>query len=160
MATSDPNLPIDPLDECLKSARWPEPTGLERNRLEARWESLARKRFESRRRLFRWTLAASVLLALGLGYGGWLLMGPGQPEPMPPDANGNSPQLADRPTIKQEEPLVRTPTPYEELAFFVAAQQRQMLYQKQQSWPGFLAGYDRVCEGGNVALYKRRTSKP
>jgi len=32
-----------------------------------------------------------------------------------------------------------------------------MLYQKQQSWPGFLAGYDRVCEGGNVALYKRRS---
>jgi hypothetical protein len=31
-----------------------------------------------------------------------------------------------------------------------------MLYQKQQSWPQFLAGYDRVCEGGNVALYKRR----
>ena len=31
-----------------------------------------------------------------------------------------------------------------------------MLYQKQQSWPGFLAAYDRVCEGGNVALYKRR----
>ena len=35
-----------------------------------------------------------------------------------------------------------------------------MLYQKQQSWPGFLAGYDRVCEGGNVALYKRRTLRP
>lgn len=33
-----------------------------------------------------------------------------------------------------------------------------MLYQKQQSWPGFLAAYDRVCEGGNVALYKRKTS--
>jgi hypothetical protein len=33
-----------------------------------------------------------------------------------------------------------------------------MLFQKQQSWPGFLAGYDRVCEGGNVALYKRRVS--
>jgi hypothetical protein len=31
-----------------------------------------------------------------------------------------------------------------------------MLFQKQQAWPGFLAGYDRVCEGGNVALYKRR----
>jgi hypothetical protein len=33
-----------------------------------------------------------------------------------------------------------------------------MLYQKQQSWPGFLAAYDRVCEGGNVALYKRKPS--
>lgn len=31
-----------------------------------------------------------------------------------------------------------------------------MLYQKQQSWSGFLAGYDRVCEGGNVALYRRK----
>ena len=31
-----------------------------------------------------------------------------------------------------------------------------MLYQKQQSAPQFLAAYDRVCEGGNVALYKRR----
>lgn len=31
-----------------------------------------------------------------------------------------------------------------------------MLYQKQQTWPGFLAAYDRVCEGGNVALYRRR----
>jgi hypothetical protein len=31
-----------------------------------------------------------------------------------------------------------------------------MLFQKQKAWPGFLAGYERVCEGGNVALYKRR----
>jgi hypothetical protein len=37
-----------------------------------------------------------------------------------------------------------------------AAEGGDMLYQKQKSWPGFLAGYDRVCEGGNVALYKRR----
>ncbi len=29
-----------------------------------------------------------------------------------------------------------------------------------QSWPGFLAAYDRVCEGGNVALYKRRGVRP
>ena len=35
-----------------------------------------------------------------------------------------------------------------------------MLFQKQQSWPGFLAGYDRACEGGNVALYKRRPYGP
>lgn len=31
-----------------------------------------------------------------------------------------------------------------------------MLYQRQQLYPKFLSGYDRVCEGGNVALYKRR----
>jgi len=37
-----------------------------------------------------------------------------------------------------------------------AAEGGDMLYQKQQSWPGFLAAYDRVCEGGHVALYKRR----
>ena len=39
-----------------------------------------------------------------------------------------------------------------------AAEGGDMLYQKQQSWPGFLAAYDRVCEGGNVALYRRRLS--
>ncbi|HUQ88959.1 MAG TPA: hypothetical protein VM096_15485 [Vicinamibacterales bacterium] len=37
-----------------------------------------------------------------------------------------------------------------------AAEGGDMLYQKQKSWPGFLAAYDRVCEGGNVALYRRR----
>ena len=37
-----------------------------------------------------------------------------------------------------------------------AAEGGDMLYQKQKSWPGFLAGYDRVCEGGNVALYRRK----
>jgi hypothetical protein len=37
-----------------------------------------------------------------------------------------------------------------------AAEGGDMLYQKQQAWPGFLAAYDRVCSGGNVALYKRR----
>ena len=37
-----------------------------------------------------------------------------------------------------------------------AAEGGDMLFQKQKSWPGFLAGYDRVCEGGHVALYKRR----
>jgi len=37
-----------------------------------------------------------------------------------------------------------------------AAEGGDMLYQKQKLWPGFLAAYDRVCEGGNVALYKRR----
>jgi len=37
-----------------------------------------------------------------------------------------------------------------------AAEGGDMLAQKQRSWPGFLAAYDRVCEGGNVALYRRR----
>jgi len=37
-----------------------------------------------------------------------------------------------------------------------AAEGGDMLFQKQQSWPGFLAGYERVCSGGNVALYRRR----
>jgi hypothetical protein len=37
-----------------------------------------------------------------------------------------------------------------------AAEGGDALFQKQQSWPGFLAAYDRVCAGGNVALYKRR----
>ena len=41
-----------------------------------------------------------------------------------------------------------------------AAEGGDMLFQKQQSWPGFLAGYDRVCEGGNVALYRRKGSSP
>jgi hypothetical protein len=36
-----------------------------------------------------------------------------------------------------------------------AAEGGDMLFQKQQAWPGFLAAYSRVCEGGNVALYKR-----
>jgi hypothetical protein len=37
-----------------------------------------------------------------------------------------------------------------------AAEGGDMLFQKQKSWPGFLAAYDRVCEGGHVALYRRR----
>lgn len=37
-----------------------------------------------------------------------------------------------------------------------AAEGGDMLLQKQKQWPGFLAAYDRVCEGGNVALYRRR----
>lgn len=39
-----------------------------------------------------------------------------------------------------------------------AAEGGDMLSQKQKSWPGFLAGYDRACEGGHVALYRRRHS--
>ena len=31
-----------------------------------------------------------------------------------------------------------------------------MLAQRQKEYPRFLAAYDRVCEGGNVALYRRR----
>lgn len=35
-----------------------------------------------------------------------------------------------------------------------------MLFQKQREWPGFLAAFDRVCEGGNVALYRRKPVGP
>jgi hypothetical protein len=35
-----------------------------------------------------------------------------------------------------------------------------MLFQKQKEWPGFLAAFDRVCEGGNVALYRRKPVGP
>jgi hypothetical protein len=44
-----------------------------------------------------------------------------------------------------------------------AAEGGDALFQKQKDWPGYLAGYDRVCSGGNVALYRRkglRTSGP
>jgi hypothetical protein len=37
-----------------------------------------------------------------------------------------------------------------------AAEGGDMLHQKHQAWPAFLAAYERVCEGGNVALYRRR----
>lgn len=37
-----------------------------------------------------------------------------------------------------------------------AAEGGDLLFQRSQQHPGFLADYDRVCEGGNVALYKRR----
>lgn len=38
-----------------------------------------------------------------------------------------------------------------------AAEGGDMLHQKAQGWPGFLRGFERVCEGGNVALYRRRS---
>jgi hypothetical protein len=37
-----------------------------------------------------------------------------------------------------------------------AAEGGDMLFQRSQSSPGFLAAYDRVCGGGNVGLYRRR----
>jgi hypothetical protein len=37
-----------------------------------------------------------------------------------------------------------------------AAEGGDMLFQKQQASPQFLAAYDRICAGGNVALYRRR----
>ena len=37
-----------------------------------------------------------------------------------------------------------------------AAEGGDLLYQRSKEWPGFLEGYERVCEGGNVALYRRR----
>lgn len=33
------------------------------------------------------------------------------------------------------------------------------LHQIAKQWPGFLKDYERVCEGGNVALYRRRPSR-
>jgi hypothetical protein len=36
-----------------------------------------------------------------------------------------------------------------------AAEGGDMLHQKAQAWPDFLRGFERVCEGGNVALYRR-----
>ena len=36
-----------------------------------------------------------------------------------------------------------------------AAEGGDMLHQKAAAWPDFLKGFDRVCEGGNVALYRR-----
>jgi hypothetical protein len=32
-----------------------------------------------------------------------------------------------------------------------------VLFQRSKEWPGFLERFDRACEGGNVALYKRIT---
>ena len=37
-----------------------------------------------------------------------------------------------------------------------AAEGGDRLHQKATQWPEFLRGFERVCEGGNVALYKRR----
>ena len=37
-----------------------------------------------------------------------------------------------------------------------AAEGGDRLYQIAKQWPGFLSGYQRVCEGGNVALYRRK----
>jgi hypothetical protein len=36
-----------------------------------------------------------------------------------------------------------------------AAEGGDLLAQRHREWPGYLAGYQRVCEGGNVALYRR-----
>lgn len=38
-----------------------------------------------------------------------------------------------------------------------AAEGGDLLHQKATAWPEFLRGFDRVCEGGNVALYRRRS---
>jgi hypothetical protein len=40
-----------------------------------------------------------------------------------------------------------------------AAEGGDMLFQRSKQHPGFLNGYERICSGGNVALY-RRTSRP
>ena len=41
-----------------------------------------------------------------------------------------------------------------------AAEGGDMLFQRHKASPQFLAAYDRICEGGNVALYKRKTLSP
>lgn len=41
-----------------------------------------------------------------------------------------------------------------------AAEGGDMLHQKATQWPGFLRGFERVCEGGNVALFRRRGHTP
>jgi hypothetical protein len=129
MTTSDsnPHLPQDPLDECLKKARWPEPTGLERNRLEAQWDSLVRQRVRFRRRLMRWTLAASLMLAVGIG---WMLWKPHEPDILPPPFHVTPPRIARQiPSITEPaapaEPIVRPPTPYESVAFEAAIKHRR-----------------------------------
>ena len=38
-----------------------------------------------------------------------------------------------------------------------AAEGGDLLHQKAKQWPEFLRGFERVCEGGNVALYRRRS---
>lgn len=38
-----------------------------------------------------------------------------------------------------------------------AAEGGDMLHQKATQWPEFLRGFERVCEGGNVALYRRKS---
>ena len=40
-----------------------------------------------------------------------------------------------------------------------AAEGGDLLFQRQHEAPWFLNGFDRVCEGGNVALYRRRSEK-
>ena len=37
-----------------------------------------------------------------------------------------------------------------------AAEGGDRLFQQAKAWPDFLSGYERVCEGGNVALYRRK----
>jgi hypothetical protein len=36
-----------------------------------------------------------------------------------------------------------------------AAEGGDVLFQRSQQWPQYLQQFDRVCEGGNVALYRR-----
>lgn len=127
---SDLHPPQDPLDECLKNARWPEPTGLQGNRLEAQWEHLAAERARSRRRLARWTLAASVLLALSAGWGGWLLLRPGPPQAHPPDSQTTQPQLAEDTTPNRQETNTnpsqgQAPTRYEQAMFSATIHRKQ-----------------------------------
>ena len=52
-----------------------------------------------------------------------------------------------------------TPEPYVEwILIEEQAEGGDMLFHRGQKDPSFLAGYDRVAEGGNVALYRRRSN--
>ncbi len=138
MAAPRENHPSDPLEECLKNARWPEPTGLERNRLEAKWDSLARQRVRFRRRLMRWTLAASLMLAMGIGS---MLWKPGEADIIPPTPPITSPpRIAKNVPAKTEEarnpePVALPPTRYEKLAFQIAVQHRRQVRVNRQPEP-------------------------
>jgi hypothetical protein len=41
-----------------------------------------------------------------------------------------------------------------------AAEGGDMLFQRAKASPKFLSRFERVCEGGNVALYRRKGSAP
>ncbi len=127
---SNPNRPGDPLDDCLKHARWPEPTGLQRNRLEAQWDRLAAQRLRARQRVFRWVIAASMFLAVGLGFAGWTIWNADEPQVTLPGPNVSPPRMARKRALPEEdnpppEPLARSATRYEKLAFEMAVRHRR-----------------------------------
>ncbi len=137
---SDPHSPQDPLEDCLKHARWPQPTGLQRNRLEAQWSRLALERSRSRKRFFRWAMAASMFLAVGLGLAGWTLWNADDVQVVPRDPHISPPRMAEKPVVPQKqktppESLVRSATRYEKLVFAMAARQQRQAQVNRQPQP-------------------------